>query len=112
MTDVSKLVQVVMRQACDLLDADRATLFVVRTIKEKRELYTFLADGTDPIVVPIEAGIVGACVAGRSIINIPDAYEDQRFNRSIDRKVSLGHPSATVMVLLSHWLHRKTSHLF
>ena len=54
-TDVSDLVAVVMRQACDLLDADRATLFVVRTVHTKnkknstvqtyrRELYTFAAE--------------------------------------------------------------------
>ena len=69
--DVSTLVRLVMQQACDLLDADRATLFVVHdTIskddiehrghaaaggsqrkiaakKVKRELYTFAADGVN-----------------------------------------------------------------
>ena len=94
--DVSQLVSVVMRQACDLLDADRATLFVVRTMvvpsrgtnksKVKRELYTFAADTTDPIIVPIDAGLVGVCVAQRSVVNISDAYEDKRFNREIDRQ--------------------------
>lgn len=94
MKDVSQLVTVVMRQACDLLDADRAALFVVRTMvvpgrgtnksKVKRELYTFAADTTDPITVPIDAGLVGVCVTQRSVLNISDAYDDKRFNREID----------------------------
>jgi hypothetical protein len=91
-TDVAQLVSIVMKQACDLLDADRATLFVVRTVatktkvKVKRELYTFAADGTDPIAVPIDAGLVGACVSQGALLNVADAYNDKRFNRDIDRK--------------------------
>ena len=87
--DVAQLVNVVMRQACDLLDADRATLFVVResssitktkfknmtTLKTKKELYTFAADGTDPIVIPIDAGLVGQCVASGSVSKNTKAKE-------------------------------------
>ena len=95
--DVSELVQVVMRQACDLLDADRATLFVVRKVQTKnkknsttstykKELYTFAADGVEPIIIPYTAGLVGVCVAQGDVLNIGDAYKDDRFNRDIDRR--------------------------
>ena len=38
------------------------------------------------IKIPLGVGIVGACVDSSSTINIPNAYEDDRFNPDVDKK--------------------------
>lgn len=74
----------------DLLEAERATVF--RFHPDTMELVAVVAHGTDgtldedpaPIKVPLGTGIAGAAGETRSIINIPDAYADDRFFRGVD----------------------------
>jgi hypothetical protein len=72
----------VMSEGHHLVDAERATLWML----DGDELWSRVATGTEHIIkVPKTFGLVGACVqTGKSII-IPDAYEDARFNREIDK---------------------------
>jgi len=50
------------------------------------ELWSRVATGTDEIIhVRKTEGLVGACVQTAKVINIPNAYEDDRFNREIDK---------------------------
>lgn len=76
----------------DILDAERATVFEYR--KKEDELVAVAGHGPDgslmeelaDIRVPLGKGIAGAAGAQRAIINIPDAYADDRFFRGIDEK--------------------------
>lgn len=76
----------------DILDAERATVFEYHP--KANELVAVAGhgpDGTlmeslDGIRVPLGTGIAGAAGADRAIINIPDAYADDRFYRGIDEK--------------------------
>ncbi|MCH2139651.1 MAG: SpoIIE family protein phosphatase [Phycisphaerales bacterium] len=76
----------------DILDAERATVFEYR--KSDDELVAVAAHGPDgnlmetidDIRVPLGKGIAGTAGADRCIINIPDAYADDRFYRGIDEK--------------------------
>ncbi|MCH2142949.1 MAG: SpoIIE family protein phosphatase [Phycisphaerales bacterium] len=76
----------------DILDAERATVFEYR--KNDDELVAVAGHGPDgslmedlgDIRVPLGKGIAGTAGAERSIINIPDAYADERFYRGIDEK--------------------------
>jgi len=67
-----------------LLRAERASLFMFD--KEKNELWSRVATGTDDIIVTkADSGIIGACVHSGALINVADAYEDERFNANIDK---------------------------
>jgi putative methionine-R-sulfoxide reductase with GAF domain len=82
--ELQSIFESVMTQGNTLVDAERATLFMLDT--DKGELWSRVATGNKGIIkVPLNKGIAGACVTEGKIVNIPDAYEDQRFNQSVDR---------------------------
>lgn len=72
----------------DLLDAERATLFLYDP--ETRELWSKVATGEGramaEIRIPADAGIAGAAFTSGQVQNIPDAYADPRFNAEVDRR--------------------------
>ncbi|KAA9132686.1 ATP-binding cassette domain-containing protein [Marinihelvus fidelis] len=73
------------RKLAAMLNADRASLFLV----EGDLLRLVVADNLDQlgtVTVPVGKGIVGAVAASGNAIRVADAYEDQRFNREIDRQ--------------------------
>jgi adenylate cyclase len=74
----------IMQKAKQLLDAERCTMFLID--KEKQQLWSTVADGTEQIRIPINMGIAGYVVSTGEVLNIPEAYEDDRFNRDIDLK--------------------------
>jgi putative methionine-R-sulfoxide reductase with GAF domain len=66
----------------ELLGCDRASLFVVD--KRSNELMFYI--GSACMRLPIGMGIAGTCAETGLTINIADAYEDLRFDRSFDHK--------------------------
>lgn len=86
--DLEKTLQVVMNEARDLMQADRSTLFLID--REKNELWSKVAkaDGKTmmKIHIPANRGIVGYVAATGQTLNIPDAYEDPRFEPTVDRQ--------------------------
>ena len=72
--------------ATDMLEAERSTLFMYD--KKTDELWSRIAQGLElkEIRFPSTAGIAGASFTSGDIINIPDAYDDPRFNPEVDRK--------------------------
>ena len=83
-----------LRAICDALrdglDAERASVY--RLDEPASELVTVVAhgeqsqEGTPFIRMSAEDGLAGACLRLGHLINIPDAYQDQRFNPSFDEK--------------------------
>jgi putative ABC transport system ATP-binding protein len=71
-----------------ILGADRATLFLCD--ETRRELWSKVAkgDGAKPleIRIPANAGIAGRVFTSGQIMNVPDAYDDPSFNRSVDEQ--------------------------
>ena len=63
---------------------DRSTLFLYD--RERRELWSKVADGIPPIRIPSHAGIAGAVCTNKVVEKIDDAYSDPRFNKAIDKK--------------------------
>ncbi len=70
----------------EMLEADRSTLFMFDP--KTQELWSRIAKGAEikEIRFPAKAGIAGACFDSGQVLNIPDAYEDPRFNPAVDRK--------------------------
>ncbi|MCP4042301.1 MAG: GAF domain-containing protein [Gammaproteobacteria bacterium] len=83
---IDTLLTKVIHATTDMLEADRSTLFMYDA--KTGELWSRIAEGleTREIRFPSTAGIAGACFTAGEIINIPQAYEDQRFNQEIDKK--------------------------
>jgi phosphoserine phosphatase len=99
--DLDALLALIIREATTLLDADRSSLFLVD--EERGELYSRIAEkaGVREIRFPVGRGIAGAVAADRKTINIPDAYNDPRFNPDFDRRTGFHTRSILCMPLLT-----------
>lgn len=98
MVSMDAVIVKIMTFAQKLVNADRASLFLVdgRT----KELYARIFDvsgeaeeetftnleAAKEIRFPIGTGIAGAVALTGEALNIPNAYNDERFNRHIDQQ--------------------------
>ncbi len=83
-TDLDALLRIIAEATTQLLDADRATIFLVDV--DRGELWSKVALGTGvgEIRLPLGVGIAGAVAQTGMTVNIPDAYADPRFDRQTD----------------------------
>ena len=83
--DLEALLRLVVDEAVKMVEADRASLFLVD--RERGEMWSKIAQGVgQEIRLPIGQGISGFVALSGEIVNIPDAYQDPRFNRETDDK--------------------------
>jgi adenylate cyclase len=86
-----------------ILEAERTTIFMVD--QEKQELWSKIAQGDGErsleIRVPMGKGISGYVATTVTPLNIPDAYEDDRFDRTHDQKTGYRTRSILCMPVLS-----------
>lgn len=82
--DLEEILEKIVTSGRDVLDADRGSVFLYD--EEPHELYTVVSTGVEGIRIPADAGIVGEAARTRSVINVPNAYADERFNQAVDRK--------------------------
>ena len=83
--DLGALLDLVAREAARLLEADRASIFLLD--REKMVLWSKVALGSDDIIrFDARKGIAGAAALTGRIVNVSDAYNDSRFNQSIDNQ--------------------------
>ena len=86
----------VMNDGKQLFGAERASLFMLD--EEKGELWSQVATDTKDIIkLGSDEGIIGACVTSGQLINIPDAYMDNRFNSKHDKQASFHTKSVLAM---------------
>lgn len=80
--------QSVMAAARGLMQADRSTLWLLNDQGDELWSQVTSADGQTLIdlKMPADKGIVGHVAATAETLNIPDAYRDDRFDVSADRK--------------------------
>ncbi|XP_055858465.1 probable 3',5'-cyclic phosphodiesterase pde-5 isoform X2 [Episyrphus balteatus] len=113
MVSMDMLVTKIMNFAQRLVDADRASLFLVDS--KSKELYATIFDvgndkgkangqstedhnkKPDEIRFPIGTGIAGIVALTGEILNIQDVYSDPRFNRSVDQKT--GYKTETILCM-------------
>ena len=90
-----------------ILQAERTTIFMVD--QEKQELWSKIAQGDGErsleIRVPMGKGISGHVATHVAPLNIPDAYADDRFDRTYDQR----HGYRTRSVLCMPVLSKKTN---
>jgi len=83
---IERLLMLVINEVNKLMDAERGTFYIVD--KEKGELWSKVAQKAEilEIRLKIGVGIAGHVAKTGDVINIPDAYKDDRFNPEIDKK--------------------------
>jgi signal transduction protein with GAF and PtsI domain len=91
------LVQKTMSRTCELLKADRCSLFMVNDTHEKL-ISSFAGGLSTAIEIPISAGIVGYITATGEIFNIRDAYDDPQINHATD--LSTGYRTISLLYIL------------
>ena len=99
-SDLEELLGVIIDRSMELLEAERATLFLYDP--DRQELFSKIAAGADEIRFPANIGIAGAAVRDKKVINIPDAYADERFNPEIDRRTGFRTRSILAVPLLDY----------
>ena len=92
--DLDLLLPLIIYEASKVVEADRCSLFILD--RERNELWSKVAQGAkNEIRLPVGSGIAGQVAQTGAPINIPDAYADDRFNRSFD--VSSGYRTHTIL---------------
>ena len=85
----------VMEVVTSFLGADRSTLFLYDP--QSKELWSQVAQGTNEIRFPAHLGLAGNSFSEAQVINIPEAYEDPRFNPDFDKKT--GYRTQTILCM-------------
>eukprot|EP00057_Strongylocentrotus_purpuratus_P010920 XP_011665394.1 PREDICTED: probable 3',5'-cyclic phosphodiesterase pde-5 [Strongylocentrotus purpuratus] len=109
-TDIVSMDSVIMKImnfAQKLVNADRASLFLVDS--KKNELYARIFDIGNGLGNPMvdkdqkeirfsmAKGVAGHVASTGDILNIPDAYQDERFNREVD--LQTGYVTKTILCM-------------
>ena len=84
--DTQRLLERIAEEAARLLGSDRASIFIWD--REQRQLVACPALGVDGgrLFLPDNKGIVGDVIHSRKPIIVDDAYNDPRFDQSVDKK--------------------------
>src|SRR5687768_4009665 len=97
--DLDVLLPLILYEASKVVEADRCSLFILD--RERDELWSKVAQGSkNEIRLPLGSGIAGQVAQTGALINIPDAYADERFNRSFD--VSSGYHTRSILAVPMH----------
>ena len=88
-----------MNEARDLMQADRSTLFLFD--REQHQLWSKVAtaDGSNSVEIriPSDRGIAGYVASTGQTLNIPNAYEDPRFDPTVDQRT--GYQTRTILCM-------------
>jgi sigma-B regulation protein RsbU (phosphoserine phosphatase) len=91
------LLQVIVEKAAEVMDADRATLFLYD--ESRNELWSKTTQKLEikEIRLPLGVGIAGTVAKTRTAINIPDTYADARFDPDFDKET--GYRTRSILCL-------------
>lgn len=82
--DFESTLKKIVSEAISYVKCDRCSVFLLD--EGKKELWTKDFKTGHLIIVPANRGIIGYTVNNKVVVNIKDAYEDDRFNREVDKK--------------------------
>lgn len=83
--DLTRILELVTRQACEALDCERASLY--RHDPVRHELFTTVVTELEIAEIrnSLEQGITGYAARNRVVTNVADPASDPRWNSSVDR---------------------------
>ena len=93
--DLDALLRLIMEKVTELMEADRSTLYLVT--EDGGQLWSKVVQGGSVVEIRLKVGegIAGWVAQTREIVNIPDAYADQRFQPSVD--LQSGYRTRTIL---------------
>jgi GAF domain-containing protein len=99
---LSEMLHAITLKTGELLNADRATIFLLD--EEKNELWTLVAKGDNGIFLeirtPVGQGIAGEVAQKREVVNIPyDLYDDPRSSTAKEQDKKTGYRTYTLLTL-------------
>jgi Nif-specific regulatory protein len=95
--DIISLLELITTEATALLQADRASIFLLD--REKCELWSVITHEKEKRIVLFDArlGIAGAAAMSGQTINVADAYEHPLFFKEVDQKI--GYRTKTLLAV-------------
>jgi Nif-specific regulatory protein len=93
--DLGTLLDLIAKEATSLMEADRASLFLLD--RERGELWSKVALGSKEIRFDARLGIAGAVALTGETINVEDAHQDPRFYKEIDLRT--GYRTRTLLAI-------------
>ncbi len=84
--DLPALLLLIAREAAGLMEAERATVFLLD--KERLELLSHVTLDGELIRFDARLGIAGAAAMSGELINVPDAQQDERFYPAVDAQTN------------------------
>jgi serine phosphatase RsbU (regulator of sigma subunit) len=81
--DLDNLLHKIAEAVCSLADCERASIWLADAATQ--ELITTVILGAPPLRIATDRVMVGAAFSNNTIVNVPDAYDDPRFNRASDK---------------------------
>ncbi len=82
--DLDQLLELILRKIAELLQADRATLYLLDEQRQRLLSRIIIGDEAKSIELPVGSGIAGHVAKFGQTIRIKDAYRDRRFSRHWD----------------------------
>jgi len=89
------LLLTVTTHASKVCSAERSTVFLVD--EAMQQLWSVSTDTGAEIRIPKDKGIAGECCCHCTVINIPDAYADPRFNKQVD--IQTGYRTRSILAI-------------
>jgi len=102
-SDIISVLRMVSTAALGLVEADRVSIFVLD--KERKMLWTPMADGQEMIQVPEGRGIVGEAIRSSAPVTVGDVASDGRFFADIDRQTGYATRNVLCVPMPGRGLH-------
>ena len=98
--DTESLIECILENGKELMQCDRCSLFLVDM--ETEELVSYFADGFSQLRMPLDDGIAGLVAKTGAVLNISDAYSDERFSKRMDKLTGYKTRNLLCMPIRSH----------
>ncbi|HVF34194.1 MAG TPA: SpoIIE family protein phosphatase [Candidatus Saccharimonadia bacterium] len=98
--DLATVLSEVLDAATGVLDAEAGTVWLYDPTTN--ELVLQVSNDLEPIRIPADRGIAGACLRSREMINVPDCYADHRFSPALDHATGFRTRCMLTMPLVGH----------
>lgn len=84
LVNVDMALSYITNMLCCVLNCERASFWMVD--HDRNIAWTKILNATLELSIPLDTGFVGDTYQTRAVVNVEDAYQDDRFNRAGDRK--------------------------
>jgi signal transduction histidine kinase len=84
--DLDELLHLIVGKITELMDGDRSTLYVLNEDGSMLWTKVLQADELREIRLRVGEGVAGWVAKTGEMVNIADAYQDERFNQDVDRR--------------------------